>query len=363
MASTGASAGRRPARTSRSARAPRRRRGCRSPRSRRPTCRRARAARRTWRRGPARVRPARAEVGQGGDEPVGRDRRRPPRSGSWPRLTPAVGCRLRRRAAVGGVAPPSAGRLLPELDPDRARASAGCCGRWPARRAGPPRRAVHSTGWRMNGSVCGPPRPPCEPISSSNAATSPSSGSYWLSSSRSGAWTIASSRLRLMIVCGPNSVVGSSPSTRSSSRKRVPFGPKTTAPNSFERTISIPTPGMRRDRRDEARVELLELLDRQPVVVAGEPDEAEVARARRPRSTPASATGGSLLVGVEVDDAVGRLAREGGARDGRPDALALGDLRQERVDEDRPLGLGLGLDRASRARSSGSRTNSPRLTP
>ena len=58
----------------------------------------------------------------------------------------------------------------------------------------------------------------------------------------------------------------------------------------------------------------------------------------------ASATGRRLVVGVEVDDAVGRLARERGARDGRSDALALGDLRQERVDEDRALGLGLGLD-------------------
>ena len=76
----------------------------------------------------------------------------------------------------------------------------------------------HSLGWRMNGCVWSPPSPPCDPMSSSNAATSPISGSYWLSSSRSGACFIASSRWRLMIVCSPKSVVGSSPSTLSSSR-------------------------------------------------------------------------------------------------------------------------------------------------
>jgi len=39
-----------------------------------------------------------------------------------------------------------------------------------------------------------------------------------------------------MTVCSPKSAAGSSPSTRSSSRYRVPLGPKTTAPCSFERT-------------------------------------------------------------------------------------------------------------------------------
>ena len=199
--------------------------------------------------------------------------------------------------------------------------------------------SVHSTGWRMNGSVCGPPRPPCEPISSSNAATSPSSGSYWLSSSRSGAWTIASSRLRLMIVCGPNRVVGSSPSTRSWSRKRVPFGPKTTAPYVLRADQQHPDARVGRDRGDESRMERLELLDRESVVVAGEPDEPEVARAddgdrRRHRRRAVSSSSSSRLTTPSVV-----LLGQRGARDGRPDALGLGDLRQERVHEGRALGL------------------------
>ena len=220
----------------------------------------------------------------------------------------------------------------------------------------------HSTGWRMNGSVCGPPSPPCEPISSSNAATSPSSGSYWLSSSRSGAWTIASSRLRLMIVCGPNSVVGSSPSTRSSSRiARAVRAEHDRAESAFERTSSSPTPGCAATAATRPGMQLLELLDRQPVVMAGEPDEPEVARAddgdrrrrRRRRLRPRR----------RRDRRRRRSSCSSAARaTRRADALGLGDLRQERVHEGRPFGLGLGLDDVARPLIS-SRTYSPRLTP
>ena len=203
--------------------------------------------------------------------------------------------------------------------------------------------SVHSTGWRMNGSVCGPPSPPCEPISSSNAATSPRFGSYWLSRSRSGAWTISSSRLRLMIVCGPNSVVGSSPSTLSWSRNRVPFGPKTTAPNSFDRTSISPTPGCAATAATRPG-----WSSSSSSTVRRWSWPVNQTRPRLPEPTTAIGAGIGfgrlLLVGVEVDDAIGRLARERGPRDGRPDPLALGDLGQQRVDEDRSLGLGLGLD-------------------
>ena len=204
--------------------------------------------------------------------------------------------------------------------------------------------SCHSTGWRMNGSVCGPPSPPCEPISSSNAATSPSSGLYWLSSSRSGAWAIASSRLRLMIVCGPNRVVGSSPSTRSWSRiARALRAEDDRAESASSGPAASRRPGGPRPPRRGP-----DGAPRAPRPSAGGRCPVNQTSPRLPEPTTAivdaSATAAAPPRVVEVDDAVGRLARQRGAGDGRADALALGDLRQERVDEGRPLGLGLRLD-------------------
>ena len=105
--------------------------------------------------------------------------------------------------------------------------------------------------------------------------------------------------------------------------------------------------GMGRDGRDETRMQLLELLDRETVVVPGEPDQPEV---------PGADDGDRRRVGegqfllvlfgvlVEVDDAIGRLARQRCPGDGRTDALALRDLGQQRVDEGRPLALRLRFD-------------------
>src|SRR5215510_6176532 len=71
-------------------------------------------------------------------------------------------------------------------------------------------------------------------------------------------------------------------------------------------------------------MELLELFHGEAVVVAGEPDEAEVAGA---------------------DDGDRRFVRErSGCRHAGSDALALRDLREERVDEHRALGLRRRLD-------------------
>ena len=58
----------------------------------------------------------------------------------------------------------------------------------------------------------------------------------------------------------------------------------------------------------------------------------------------ASATGGSSSTGRGRPRRRRRLARQGGTGDASADALARGDLRQERVHEGRTLGLGLGLD-------------------
>ena len=119
----------------------------------------------------------------------------------------------------------------------------------------------------------------------------------------------------------------------------MPLGPKTTAPYAFERTSSIPTPGWAATAATRPGMELLELLDRESVVVAGEPDEARGCPSRRRRSSTRSATGISSSSSSRSTTPSVVLLGQRGARDGRPDALALGDLRQERVDEDRPFGL------------------------
>ena len=69
-------------------------------------------------------------------------------------------------------------------------------------------------------------------------------------------------------------------------------------------------------------MELLELLGRQPMVVPGELDETEVAR---PDDRDRRLVGRRRdLLLVEVDDAVGRPARQRGPGDGRADALGSG---------------------------------------
>ena len=197
-------------------------------------------------------------------------------------------------------------------------------------------------------------------MSSSKAATSPISGSYWLSSSRSGAWTIASSRLRLMIVCSPKSVVGilALDDVLIEIADAVPaedHGPALGGADHHQADA-----GMGRQGPDEVRVQRLELLERQPVVVAGEPHEPQVAG---PHDGDRRLVGGRRdLFLVEVDDAVRGLVRQRGAGNGRADALAPGDLRQDRVDEGRAFAGGLRWYRVARPLIR-SRTTSPRLWP
>src|SRR6185436_16758912 len=80
-----------------------------------------------------------------------------------------------------------------------------------------------------------------------------------------------------------------------------------------------------RHRRDKVRMEVLELLDREAMVVAGEPDKSKVPRADHGDRGLVCRWRNLLL--VEVDDAICRLVREGGPRHRRTDALAARDLR------------------------------------
>ena len=57
----------------------------------------------------------------------------------------------------------------------------------------------------------------------------------------------------------------------------MPFLPTQMRPCAAERTISTPMPGMVRERLDEVRVELVDLLERHPLVAGVEVDEREVA--------------------------------------------------------------------------------------
>ena len=56
--------------------------------------------------------------------------------------------------------------------------------------------SLHSAGTTANGLVCGPPRPPCEPMNSSNGATSSAPGSYMQLTRMSGQWGKRSWRRR-----------------------------------------------------------------------------------------------------------------------------------------------------------------------
>src|SRR6185369_4340842 len=141
-----------------------------------------------------------------------------------------------------------------------------------------------------------------------NAATSPSSGSYWLSSSRSKART----RRSCSVLAFDLVLIEEARAIRA----------EDDGAEFFRADQQQPDPRVRSDRGDEPRVELLELLDRQPVVVSGEPDEAEVAGAD---DGDGGRVGDRRLLFdiVEVDGAVGvGLARQGRPGDARADALA-----------------------------------------
>src|SRR6266566_4814418 len=97
----------------------------------------------------------------------------------------------------------------------------------------------------MKASFCRPPSPPCEPICSSNGATSPESGSNTLTITRSPHSAMASTRRSPSAAVGPNDASGSLPSTRPSVRSVLPPAPRTTGPRPVVRTMTSPMPGCR----------------------------------------------------------------------------------------------------------------------
>src|SRR5438477_63225 len=97
----------------------------------------------------------------------------------------------------------------------------------------------------MKASFCRPPSPPCEPICSSNGATSPASGSNMLTITRSPHSAMASTRRSPSAAVVPNDARGSIPSSRPSVRSVLPPPPKTTGPRPVTRTMTSPMPGCR----------------------------------------------------------------------------------------------------------------------
>ncbi len=122
-----------------------------------------------------------------------------------------------------------------------------------------------------------------------------------------------------------------------------------------------PDTGMRRDRRDETRVQLLELLHREAVIVSGEPDQAQVPRAdhrdrrgigdgRSPPPRSRSTTPSRV-----------RLARAARATVGPTPLLCVISDNSELTNVE-PSALVFVSMRVARPLMS-PRTNSPRLTP
>ena len=130
----------------------------------------------------------------------------------------------------------------------------------------------------------------------------------------SGAWVIASSRLRLMTVCGAeerrrvlalDAVLVEEADAASARSPSAPYSLRADQHESDARVVG--------EAVEQPRVQLLELLDRQAMVVAGEPHQAEVARTddddRRLIGRRRD------LLRVEIDDAIRRLAGQGGPGD------------------------------------------------
>ena len=124
--------------------------------------------------------------------------------------------------------------------------------------------------------VCQPPSPPWQPMSSSNAATSSVTGSnaavhHEVADVRQGRRGGAGRRPR----AGRTARAG--PCPRPGRRAGAePSAPSTTGPRPRERTTTNPIPGARQPG-EQARVELLDLLQGQPAGLAGEVDQRQVA--------------------------------------------------------------------------------------
>ena len=145
-------------------------------------------------------------------------RARAPGCASW-RLSRSCGCwRPGESTSLGVAVVPEAGEPAAEDPVDPLGADDVVLGQ------------ASSAGCSTKGSAWVPPMPPCEPTSSSKAATSPNSGQKVLLTIRSAQWGKPSVRRRWSAAFGPNGASGSSPSTRSRSRKCVPPAPIAIAP-------------------------------------------------------------------------------------------------------------------------------------
>ena len=162
-------------------------------------------------------------------------------------------------------------------------------------------------------------------------------------------------RRRWSAACGPNGSSGSSPSTRSSSRKWVPPGADRDRPEALRADQDEADPGMVAERRDQQRVERLEPLQGDPAGLAREADQAEAARGHhRELGHLAPVRPVHLLadLGVERHHAVVAAAAGRRADRARRDRVVAGDLGQAGAEVGERVVLAL-LDRDRALRVAG----------
>ena len=168
-----------------------------------------------------------------------------------------------------------------------------------------------------------PPSPPWEPTSSSNAATSLEVlGQKVLLTTRSGQCGNPSVRRTWSAAFGPNGASGSSPSTVPSSRKLTPPRADRHRPAALGAHEDEADPRVVAERRQEPRVERLDLLERDPARAP----RGKLISPRQPEAiTESSGTSAAVRssivladIGVERDGAVGDASA--GRRPHRPPA-------------------------------------------
>lgn len=124
------------------------------------------------------------------------------------------------------------------------RRSTRCTCSAPTRSASSSTGADRATGDSRKGRAWAPPSPPCEPICSSKARTSPSFGSYEELTMMSATCGKECVRRTASAAPGPKSASGPGRASSSlSTGTSAPFAPSTSPPYSSLRTSTNPTPG------------------------------------------------------------------------------------------------------------------------
>ena len=143
--------------------------------------------------------------------------------------------------------------------------------------------SLQAVGTSANGWVCQPPSPPCEPMNSSNGATSLASGSNMQLTRMSGQCGNPSVRRRWSAAFGPKSASGSSPRDHVVAEAPRPAAAEHDRAVARCRTITKPIPGWPVSALSSSGCRGSISPDRHPVLALGQGDQPEAARGEHDR--------------------------------------------------------------------------------